>query len=56
MHGNELHMLWAKAFSIVGTIFYVFSYDAVSGRDPNISPVADVSLKVILSRPLIRWL
>ena len=50
MHGNELRLVWAKAFlqfyylcrasdiAAVGIIFNVLSYDALSDRDYNLSP------------------
>ena len=50
VHGNELLLFWAKAFlysnylccapeiAAVGTIFNIFTYDTVSGRDSNLSP------------------
>ena len=39
MHGNELRLFWAKEPDkvAVGTIFNVFSYDALLSRDSNLS-------------------
>ena len=70
VHGNELHLFGprqssysnylcrASDIAAVGTIFNVFTYDAVSDRDSNLSPFrrrADALRVEPQSRVLIEW-